>query len=96
MHYLQFIRSYSERRLVGGEPYAFVYLLPSLNTSDLIYCKLSISTMLSNQLAYSVLPVCTTFDVLEASVYNVRTFDPDNYVPPIDEASSPFLYMESS
>ncbi|KAH8639104.1 hypothetical protein IG631_06874 [Alternaria alternata] len=52
--------------------------------------------MLSNQLAYSVLPVCTTFDVLEASVYNVRTFDPDNYVPPIDEASSPFLYVESS
>lgn len=44
MHCLQLIRSYSERRLVGGEPYAFVYVLPSLNTSDLTYCKLSITS----------------------------------------------------
>ena len=44
MHYLQLIRSYSERRLVGGEPYAFVCLLPSLNTSDLVYGKLSFAS----------------------------------------------------
>lgn len=44
---LQLIKSYRERRIVGGEPqsfFAFVCLLPSLNTSDLVYCKVSFTS----------------------------------------------------